>query len=326
MPPTAQTARPELKEMLLGESAAMAAVREQVGAAIEADLPVLIEGERGTGRERVARALHEVGPRCGRRFVRLSPDESKSEADRNFERAAGGTLLVKDLARASRGSQRRLLKVVRSRTATGDGVRVVGATGVDLRRAVADELFDRELFERLGAARIALPTLRSRPGDIPPLAVRFAHDAAEELGRGRLHLVPRAVDRLLTYSWPGNVGELKDVIGRVVFQSRRSAIELGEVERELPRAEERVPLEQLSFEEMVRAKIGALLERMEGYPVEDLYEEVIGRVERPLIEMVLARARGNQVHAAKILGLSRDTLRKKIANRLPRDGTARPTK
>jgi two-component system nitrogen regulation response regulator GlnG len=157
--------------------------------------------------------------------------------------------------------------------------------------------------------------LRRRPEDVAPLASRFVREAGEEMGRGRLHLAVRALDRLTTYAWPGNVAELKDVVVRAAFRARRSAIELGDVEAELPRVEDRVPLEQLSFEEMVRAKIRGLLERMEGYPIEDLYDEVIARVERPLIELVMARADGNQVRAAKMLGLNRNTLRKKIAER-----------
>jgi DNA-binding protein Fis len=92
-------------------------------------------------------------------------------------------------------------------------------------------------------------------------------------------------------------------------------VELADVEAVLPPVEERVPVEQLSFEEMVRAKIRALLQRMEGYPIEDLYEEVISRVERPLIELVLERTGNNQLKAAEILGLNRNTLRKKIAER-----------
>ena len=99
------------------------------------------------------------------------------------------------------------------------------------------------------------------------------------------------------------------------LRRRKSHVELGDVEAVLPPVEERVPVEQLSFEEMVRAKIRALLQRMEGYPIEDLYEEVISRVERPLIELVLERTGNNQLKAAEILGLNRNTLRKKIAER-----------
>jgi DNA-binding protein Fis len=99
------------------------------------------------------------------------------------------------------------------------------------------------------------------------------------------------------------------------MRARRGPIGVADVEAVLPPVLERVPAEQLSFEELVRAKIHALLVRMEGYPLEDLYEEVISRVERPLIELVLERTGNNQVRAAEILGVNRNTLRKKIAER-----------
>jgi two-component system nitrogen regulation response regulator GlnG len=302
-----------LNELLLGDSPATAKVRAQVEEAVEADVPVLVEGERGTGRERVARVLHDAGPRRGHRFVRLAADDTKSDVDHNCDKAAGGTLLVKEIARLARPSQRRLARALRAR-ADGESVRLVGATVFDLSRVAADDLFDAELFRQLGGLKIEVQPLRRRVEDIPVLAARFVRDAGEEIGR-RSTLAPRAVDRLTAYPWPGNVAELKDVLGRAVWHARRSSIDVGDIERELPRVEDKVPLESLSFEEMVRGKIRGLLDRMEGYPVDDLYDEVIARVERPLIELVLLRTGGNQVSAAKMLGMNRNTLRKKIAER-----------
>ncbi len=298
-----------LKDLLVGDSPAMVAVRERVAAAIEADLPVLLEGERGSGRERVERVLHQAGPRSARPFVRLH----RTKLDHDLAEAQGGTLLVKEIARVGRGPQKKLSRVAKRRGESD--VRLVAATQIDLGRAVADELFDSELYERLAPLRIVLPPLRQRPEDVPPLAARFARDVAETLGRARVTVAARALDRLVAYPWPGNVAELRDVVGRCAFRARRATIDLPEVEAELPRCAERAPLEKLSFEEMVRAKIRQLLDKMADYPVEDLYEEVIARVERPLIELTLAQAGGNQLRAARILGLNRNTLRKKIAER-----------
>jgi two-component system nitrogen regulation response regulator GlnG len=194
-------------------------------------------------------------------------------------------------------------------------VRLIAATCVDLERAVEDELFDAELFDRLRATRIALPTLRSRPEDVPLIVDLFARATARELGVDRPAFSPRALDKLSAYSWPGNIAELRSTVRRLCLRARSHSVEVSDVEAVLPPVTERVPAEQLSFEEMVRAKIHALLQRMEGYPVEDLYEEVISRVERPLIELVLERTSNNQVRAAEILGMNRNTLRKKIAER-----------
>jgi len=317
-----------LREQLLGSSAPMAELRERVKEAAAQESPVLIEGERGTGRERVARLLHECGPRKNHDFVRVDPDEDDEppRVDAELERANGGTLLVKEIAHVGRGSQRKLLRAIkrgpgatkdRERGGTSEfcDVRVIAATGVDLSRAVADELFDPELYERLGALRISLPPLRRRPEDVPLLLDHFGRTESREIGGDKLSFHSRALDKLTAYSWPGNVAELRDVVRRLCLRRRKSQVELADVEAVLPPVEERVPVEQLSFEEMVRAKIRALLQRMEGYPIEDLYEEVISRVERPLIELVLERTGNNQLKAAEILGLNRNTLRKKIAER-----------
>jgi len=310
----------------LGGSSAMRELRERVQDAAQDDSPLLIEGERGTGRERVARLLHEIGPRKNHDFVRVDPDEEDEppRVDDQLARANGGTLLVKEIAHVGRGPQRKLLRAIKrgggssaKREITGEyfDVRVVASTGVDLQRAVADELFDAELYERLGAMRIMLPPLRRRPEDVPVLLEHFGRNEAREVGVDRLSFTSRATDKLQSYSWPGNVAELRDVVRRLCLRKRRGNVELGDVEAVLPPVTERVPVEQLSFEEMVRAKIRALLQRMEGYPMEDLYDEVISRVERPLIELVLERTGNNQLKAAEILGLNRNTLRKKIVER-----------
>lgn len=315
-----------LRDQLLGSSGAMRELRERVQEAALCDSPLLIEGERGTGRERVARLLHESGPRRTHDFVRVDPDEEDEPPrpgtwDDQLTRANGGTLLVKEIAHVGRGPQRKLLRAIKR---AGGGkeaggvhvdVRVVAATGVDLQRAVADELFEAELYERLGALRIVLPPLRRRPEDVPLLLNHFGRTEAHEVGVDNLKFGSRAIGKLQSYSWPGNVAELRDVVRRLCLRTRRGQVDLGDVESVLPPVQERVPVEQLSFEEMVRAKISALLQRMEGYPMEDLYDEVISRVERPLIALVLERTGYNQVKAAEMLGLNRNTLRKKIVER-----------
>ncbi len=188
-----------IHELLLGDSKATRTVREQVAEAIESDAPVLVEGERGTGRERVARVLHDAGPRRSRSFVRLSTDDPKGDLERNCEKAAGGTLLVKEIARLPLRGQRRLANVLRAHGAgDGEGVRLVGTTVFDLGRVAADQLFDADLHRQLGGRVIRIQPLRRRPEDIPTLAKRFVHDAGEEIDRPS-RLSARAVDRLVAY-------------------------------------------------------------------------------------------------------------------------------
>ncbi len=313
-----------LRDKFPGSSALARQLRERIGEVADSEAPILIEGERGTGREWVARLLHTLGPRKSARFVRVDPDDDQPtrQVEGELERAHGGTLLVKEVAHVGRGPQRRLVRALRRspaarREPSGEvhDVRLIAATCVDLERAVADELFDAELFDRLRATRIVLPPLRQRPDDVSVLVDHFARIEARELGVDRPSFAPRALDKLAAYSWPGNISELRSVVRRLCLRTRGGALEVSDVEAVLPPVVERVPAEQLSFEEMVRAKIHALLVRMEGYPLEDLYEEVISRVERPLIELVLERTSNNQVRAAEMLGMNRNTLRKKIAER-----------
>ena len=122
----------------------------------------------------------------------------------------------------------------------------------------------------------------------------------------------RAYGRLTAYPWPGNVAELKSIARRLVVRATGARLEAGDVDEVLPVVAERVPLEDLAFEEMVKSKLAGLLARMDGYPVHDLYEKVLARVERPLFDLVLERTGGNQVKAAELLGLNRNTLRKKL--------------
>ena len=318
-----------LRDRIPGTSALARTLRERIAEVSESDAPILIEGERGSGREMVARLLHSLGPRKGARFVRVDPDEDESQraVEGELANAHGGTLLVKEVAHVGRGHQRHLARAIRRGPIRRDSrehgpllndahdVRVIAATCVDLERAVADEMFDAELFDRLRATRISVPPLRQRADDVPLLVEYFARIETRELGVDRPVFTARALEKLAAYSWPGNTAELRSVVRRLCVRTRRGPLDVSDVEAMLPPVVERVPAEQLSFEEMVRAKIHALLMRMEGYPLEDLYEEVISRVERPLIELVLERTNNNQVRAAEILGMNRNTLRKKIAAR-----------
>jgi two-component system, NtrC family, nitrogen regulation response regulator GlnG len=321
--------------LIVGDSAEMAAVVEQVREAAATDAPVLIEGEPGTGRELVARTIHYAGPRRGADFValkattiprRLLSHELFGARSQTLRRADGGTLLVKDVEALPPGPQRSLARVLKKRARdagpSGDGldVRVIGASDGDLHESVAASFFDRELYERL-ATHIHIPPLRRRTGDLPELARRFVAQAAEELGRAGPRITDAALEQMAKYPWPGNVAELKDVARRLVLAargdapgaSRRRAIDAELVEGVLPRVAERVPLEDISFEDVVRVKLAGFLRRVEGYPIENLYDEVIARVERPLLALAMERAQGNQLRAAEILGLNRNTLRKKLA-------------
>jgi two-component system nitrogen regulation response regulator GlnG len=322
--------RPNLRanDFLVAESAAMRAVLLQVEAFADGEAPVLICGEHGTGRELVARVLHLRGPRTGGRFVAVRPtfedvpgrestDDACERARRALRSASGGTLLVKDLSDLSRPSQRTLKRAIRERrseTAEAIDVHVVATGDLDVDRAVDAQIVSREFYDLFKPRRIEVPPLRDRIDDLPALFERWIKHYAAEMGRAKQTVSSRAYQRLGGYPWPGNVAELKSIARRLVVRVTRSKIEAGDVDEVLPVVAARVPLEDLAFEELVKSKLAGLLARIDGYPVHDLYDKVVARVERPLFDLVLAHTGGNQLKAAELLGLNRNTLRKKLAD------------
>ena len=332
-------------DFLVAHSAAMRAVVGQVEEYADGEAPVLICGEHGTGRELVARVLHQRGPRTAGRFVAVRPsfedvpgktttDDACERARRALRSASGGTLLVKDVSDLSAPSQRTLKRAIRDRKPrvsdpgspasapdrpARDGAEVfdvhVVATGdLDVSRAVEAEIVSRDFYELFRPRQIEVPPLRDRLDDLPALFERWIKHYSAEVARTRPSVSTRAIQRLTDYPWPGNVAELKAIARRLVVRVTRAKIEAGDVDEILPVVAARVPLEDLAFEEMVKAKLAGLLARIDGYPVHDLYEKVVARVERPLFDLVLAHTGGNQLKAAEILGLNRNTLRKKLAD------------
>ncbi len=312
----------------------MSAVVSAVEEAAAHDDPVLILGEPGTGRELVARIIHLASRRRRRELVTVRAgaapkaifvDEIEGTSDSAFHRASGGSLLVKDVCDLTRAAQRKLSRILRaSRAGTPSAsdapapaapvydVRVLATCAPGLDRAVAAEVFNRVLFECLASCVISVPPLRERVPDIVPLATQLIRQYAREIGRTKMTISTRAYDRLVAYPWPGNVAELKGIVRRLAVDVRRSHVEAGDVDAALPLLAERVPLEQMSLEEMVRCKLAAFLRRLDGYPVAGVHEDVLARVERPLLDLVMEHTGGNQVKAAEILGLNRNTLRRKL--------------
>jgi len=319
------------KDFLVAESPAMRAVADQVKSYADGAAPVLICGEHGTGRELVARVLHQHGPQRGGRFIAVRPSfegadvpagggDDCDRATRALDAASGGTLLVKDVSDLSSPAQRTLRRAIRGEASEVAGQKgrqtahVIATADLDLDRAVEARIVSRELYELFAARRIEVPPLRDRIEDVPVLVERWIAHYAAEIGRARPTVASRAHARLWAYPWPGNVGELKSIARRLVVRVTRTRIEAGDVDEVLPVVAARVPLEDLAFEDMVKAKLVGLLARIDGYPARDLYDKVLARVERPLFDLVLAHTGGNQLKAAEILGLNRNTLRKKLAD------------
>jgi two-component system nitrogen regulation response regulator GlnG len=326
----------DLDILIIGESAEMARVIEAIEAAAIASEPVLVEGENGTGRELVARAIHRAGNRAKSRFVAIAAASlPRATLDEELQptalaRAHGGTLCLKDIGALPRAAQRELLRLLRrreredavlsgaagldpaARRAPVEDVRLVATSDDHLGSAVDAGAFEPELFDRLASHRIVLPPLRRRLADLPRLVETFVTRLASELHLARPRLHSRAIERLGRYSWPGNVGELKHVLRALLVRAGEGGITGSLVEATLPRAVERLPIEELSLEDLVRAKLGTFLRKLDGHEVKDLHGDVVARVERVLIGLVLEHTGGNQLRAADHLGMNRNTLRKKL--------------
>lgn len=326
---------------LIGRSAAMQEVYRVIARVVSNDLTVLISGESGTGKELVAKAIHELGPRRRAPFVALNmaaiPRElieaelfghergaftgAAARVAGKFEQAAGGTLFLDEIGDMPMDAQTRLLRVLQSgefttvggaRTIKAD-VRIVAATNKDLSQLVQTGQFREDLFYRLNVVPIGLPALRERREDVPLLARHFL-DRAAEAGLPRKQLDADAVAALKSYDWPGNVRELENLMRRIAALSRDEWIDADAIRRAL--GESAAP-QPVSRDEGIEAAVRARIERIaieEPQALDDgtIYDRIIGEVERPLIETLLARHHHNQLRAARALGINRNTLRKRL--------------
>ncbi len=332
------------KMPLIGRSPAMQDIYRSLARLMGTDLTVMIVGESGTGKELVARALHTLGKRRHGPFVAINmaaiPRELvESElfghekgaftgaTQRNagrFEQAEGGTLFLDEIGDMPPEAQTRLLRVLQEgeytrvggRNAIRANVRIVAATHHDLRRLIRQGQFREDLFYRLNVVPIRLPPLRERTEDIPEL-VRHFLAAAEAEGLPAKTIDPLAMDRLKAYRWPGNVRELENLVRRLAALHAEETIGVDAIEAELADA-------TVAPGENAEDKSGSLSQSVErhlaayfsahggGLPPAGLYDRVLQEIERPLIALTLKATRGNQVRAADLLGLNRNTLRKKI--------------
>ncbi len=329
---------PELP--LIGRSPAMQDVYRIIARVLSNDLTVLISGESGTGKELVARAIHDLGARRSAPFVAINMAAIPRElieaelfghergaftgaAVRNagrFEQAAGGTLFLDEIGDMPMEAQTRLLRVLQSGEFTTVGgaramradVRVVAATNRDLTQQVASGQFREDLFYRLNVVPIALPALRERRQDIPLLARHFLESAAAQ-GLPRRQLSDEAQAALSAHDWPGNVRELENLMRRLAVLARDELIDASTIRGLLGAVAGSGEAPDPGIAEAVRHLVERIARERPG-ALDDgtLYDRVIGEVERPLIETMLARHAGNQLRAARALGLNRNTLRKRL--------------
>ncbi len=328
---------------LIGRSPAMQDIYRTLARLMGTDLTVTIYGESGTGKELVAHALHRYGKRRHGPFVAINmaaiPRElvesvlfghesgaftgATARYSGRFEQANRGTLFLDEIGDMPLEAQTRLLRVLQDGEYTSVGgrtpiradTRIVAATHRDLRVLVRQGLFREDLFYRLNVVPIRLPPLRQRSEDIPELARHFIAQVQDEGLPGKA-IDPDAMAVLQAYRWPGNVRELENLVRRLAALYSQDVIgeaviraELGDASAESATAAHDTDSLGGAVEHHLRTYFFA---HKDALPAAGLYDRILREVERPLIELCLAATRGNQIRAAKLLGVNRNTLRKKI--------------
>jgi PAS domain S-box-containing protein len=301
---------------IIGRSPEIQQVFELIRSAAPSKVTVLIQGETGTGKELVARAIHYESPRSDKRFVAVNcaalPEtllESElfghvkgaftgATFDRTgrFDLADGGTLFLDEIAEIGYETQAKLLRVIENREfeRVGDSatrrvdVRLICATNRNLREQVDAGAFREDLYYRINVVTIDLPPLRARSGDVPLLIEHFVDKLSKETGKTIAGISPEAMDLLIDYAWPGNVREMENAIGHAFIHSRGGAL----LPEHLP------PDITKGIPHITHAAVGAV--------------GTVDQVEKLLIEQALKQTGGNRTRAARKLGMSRSSLWRKI--------------
>ena len=326
---------------LIGRSQSMQEVYRVIARLINTDLTVMIIGASGTGKELVARALHDFGKRKEKPFVVMNlgsipSDQVENELFGNndndinnnaigkFQLAKGGTLFIDEVADMPMATQTRLLRILQdeenleqdNQNNENSNVRIITSTQVDLKPLIENGEFREDLFFRLNVIPLNLPLLRERAEDIPELCNHFLKLSSLKEGLTQKTIVPNGIDVLKKQQWRGNIRELKNFIQRLVVLSPDEIITEDLVKNQLKLFTDNDKEDDLSVEGLSMSVEKHLLRYFElhgsSLPPPGLYNRILKEIEYPLIALSLNSSKGNQLKASKLLGINRNTLRKKI--------------
>ena len=332
---------------IIGSSPLMQKVFKSVAKLVNTDLTVMIFGESGTGKELVAKILHEYGKRKNGPFVAINmaaiPKElieselfghekgsftgAFSKKSGKFEEADGGTLFLDEIGDMPYEAQTRLLRVIQEGEFNRVGgnekiktnLRIITATHRNLDELVQNGGFREDLFYRLNVFPINLPPLRLILSDLNKLVHYFLNKSYKE-GLSKKNISEEAINELKKYKWPGNIRELENFIRRLVVLTTSNKITHSDIIKNLSKTNTMITesnsnngLEKISLSMSVEQHLKNFFKlHKDKLPSSGLYLRIINEVERPLISICLNATKGNQIKASKLLGLNRNTLRKKI--------------
>ena len=299
---------------LVGRSPAMQSLYQVIARVMNADLPILINGESGTGKSLIARTIHDLGDRRTMPLVSAAGADFQNvkEPPSLVNRARNGTLLLDEVADLPLDAQTRIVSMLDD--LKEDGPRVIATTQANLAAAMDKGGFRQDLYYRLSGMTLKLPPLRDRIDDIMLLAQHFAQ-RAEQDGLPARQFDSHAVELLRAYSWPGNVRQLENTVRRLMLMGGEMQILRSDVKSVLDNQPEVAP--KADADDGVSTSVAKHLRRyfdLHGghLPPAGLYHRILREVELPLIEAALDATGGNQAKCAELLGINRNTLRKKI--------------
>ncbi|WP_226780863.1 response regulator [Oceaniglobus trochenteri] len=303
---------------LVGRTPAMQALYRLVARVMNTDLPVLITGESGTGKSLIARAIHDFSDRRSLPFVVAGAGDlaGMDGPATIISRARGGSILFDEVGDLTEEAQARIVRMLDS--LTDNAPRIMATSQGNLAQRMEAGEFRQDLFYRLGGVTITVPSLRERVDDIPLLATHFLARAERE-GLPARRISESAMDLIRAYSWPGNVRQLENTLRRIVVTGTEEEISRAEAENVLAHQPAMEPLAGGGAGEKLSGSVARHLKRyfdLHGgvLPPPGLYQRILREVEAPLIEIALDASGGNQAKCADLLGINRNTLRKKITD------------
>jgi nitrogen regulation protein NR(I) len=327
-----------VEERIVGSSPKMQEIYKMIGQVAPSDITILLRGESGTGKELVARAIYHHSLRSNQPFLPVNcaaiPDtllESEvfghekgaftgatSRRIGKLEQCQGGTIFLDEIGDMSLSTQAKLLRILQERSFERLGgmetikvdIRFIVATNKDLEEAISSGRFREDLYYRLNVVSIMIPPLRERREDIPDLVSYFLNRFNRELKKGIVGITPSAMEKTASYGWPGNVRQLENVLKRamVLCQGEWILEEQLLFEKGWEKREAEEELSKKNVEDL----LNSLFEELSNPPAAPQDLDMISVLERGLILRALQKTKGNQLKAAKLLGINRSTLRGKM--------------